>query len=107
MPKRALEVPVVGAHDVLIRVVRSGISGSRLSGFLGQSSIRTTPLVLGHEVAGHVAAFGSEVVGLQVGTAMSVNPLVSCGHCRYSDAHRPQLCPKPLLLGASLPGGNA
>lgn len=107
MTMRAQELPVLGSHEALIRVAFSGICGSELSGFLGQSSIRQPPLVFGHEVSGHVAAIGDAVAGLAVGTAVTVNPLISCGHCRYCEVGRQQLCPKRLLLGASLPGSNA
>jgi len=107
MVMRDLDVPTIGPHDVLIQVAYAGICGSELSGFLGQSSIRQPPLVFGHEVSGHVVAVGSAVEGLDVGCAVTVNPLISCGACRYCETGRPQLCPKRLLLGASLPGCNA
>ncbi len=110
MTMRRLPVPECGPTDVLVRVAYSGICGSELSGFMGQSSIRTPPLVFGHEVSGYVAAVGIEVdpVGAcAIGTPVTVNPLVSCGVCRYCVIGRQQLCPKRLLLGASLPGCNA
>ena len=110
MTMHRIAVPVCGPKDVLVRVAYSGICGSELSGFLGQSSIRRPPLVFGHEVSGYVEAVGSEVepVGAcAIGTAVTVNPLVSCGDCTYCVTGRQQLCAKRLLLGASLPGCNA
>ena len=107
MQMRDLDVPSVGIGDALVRVAFSGICGSELSGFLGQSSIRQPPLVFGHEVSGHIAATGSGVDGWDVGTPVTVNPLISCKACRFCDAGRPQLCARRLLLGASLPGCNA
>jgi 2-desacetyl-2-hydroxyethyl bacteriochlorophyllide A dehydrogenase len=108
MTMRDVDVPTIGADDALIRVAYSGICGSELSGFLGQSSIRTPPLVFGHEVSGYVVAVGDSVADtLAIGSAVTVNPLISCGRCRYCIAGRQQLCPSRLLLGASLPGCNA
>jgi 2-desacetyl-2-hydroxyethyl bacteriochlorophyllide A dehydrogenase len=107
MAMRDLDVPAVGPGDALVRVAYSGICGSELSGFLGQSSIRQPPLVFGHEVSGHIAATGPGVDRWDIGTPVTVNPLISCGACRYCEAGRPQLCPRRLLLGASLPGCNA
>jgi len=107
MEMRDLDVPSVGTGDALVRVAFSGICGSELSGFLGQSSIREPPLVFGHEVSGHIAATGPGVDGWDVGTPVTVNPLISCGACRFCEAGRPQLCASRLLLGASLPGCNA
>lgn len=110
MALRTLDVPKPGPRQALIRVAFSGICGSELSGFLGQSSIRTPPLVFGHEVSGHVVALGSgfaDDMAFDVGTAVTVNPLVSCGRCRYCLTGRQQLCKSRMLLGASLPGCNA
>ncbi|MCX6434228.1 MAG: alcohol dehydrogenase catalytic domain-containing protein [Actinobacteria bacterium] len=108
MTMREVAVPTIGATDVLIRVAYSGICGSELSGFLGQSSIRTPPLVFGHEVSGNIVVVGDAVDdNLAIGTAVTVNPLISCGRCRYCVAGRQQLCPSRLLLGASLPGCNS
>lgn len=110
MEMRGLPVPIPGAGEALIRVAYSGICGSELSGFMGESSIRQPPLVFGHEVSGHVVAIDRADATddtLAVGTAVTVNPLISCGQCRYCLVGRQQLCPRRLLLGATLPGSNA
>jgi 2-desacetyl-2-hydroxyethyl bacteriochlorophyllide A dehydrogenase len=108
MSMRELDRPRPGRDDVLVRVAYSGICGSELSGFLGQNSLRTPPLVFGHELSGWVEERGQGVAGtVQVGDSVTVNPLVSCGRCRYCITGRHQLCRSRLLLGASLPGSNA
>lgn len=107
MVLRRVPVPEPGPGEVLVRVAYSGICGSELSGFLGQSSIRTPPLVFGHELAGRVEALGPGVDGLAAGDAVTANPLVTCGRCRYCQSGFEQRCPQRLLLGASLPGCNA
>lgn len=110
MVMRDLPVPTPGPGQAVVHVAYSGICGSELSGFLGASSIRTAPLVFGHEVSGHLAAVGPGLArrdAYDLGAAVTVNPLVSCGRCRYCVVGRQQLCPDRLLLGASLPGSNA
>ncbi len=109
MNMRTLDTPAPGPHDVLIEVEYSGICGSELSGFVGESSIRRPPLVFGHEVSGTVVALGTAVAAgeLREGQSVTANPLVSCGHCDYCARGRHQLCAERLLLGASLPGSNA
>ncbi len=110
MNMQTLDTPKPGPHDAVIAVEYSGICGSELSGFVGESSIRQAPLVFGHEVSGTIAALGNEAAAmgdLRVGQAVTANPLVSCGHCDYCIRGRFQLCPNRLLLGASLPGSNA
>ena len=111
MRLRRLDRPVLRDGEVLVQVAWSGICGSELSGFLGQNSLRTPPLVFGHELSGTVAEVGPGVpdgpAGWQPGTRVTVNPLVTCGRCRSCTTGRHQLCPARLLLGASLPGSNA
>jgi threonine dehydrogenase-like Zn-dependent dehydrogenase len=110
MAMQDLDPPSPGPDDVSIRVTYSGICGSELSGFLGMNSLRKPPLVFGHELSGHVAALGDRAAassGLTVGTAVTANPLVSCGRCEFCVTGRQQLCQRRLLLGASLPGSNA
>ncbi|MDI6912541.1 galactitol-1-phosphate 5-dehydrogenase [Nocardioides sp.] len=107
MTVRDVERPTPGSGEVLLRVAYSGICGSELSGFLGQNSLRTPPLIFGHELSGVVAATGSGAVGVEIGARVTVNPLVSCGRCEYCVTARHQLCRDRLLLGASLPGSNA
>lgn len=107
MSLREIERPAPGAGEVLLRVAYSGICGSELSGFLGQNSLRTPPLVFGHELSGTVAEVGPDTPGVKAGARVTVNPLVSCGRCNYCVTGRHQLCGRRLLLGASLPGGNA
>lgn len=107
---RQVESPIPGPDEVLIRVAYSGICGSELSGFLGHSSLREPPLVFGHELSGWVESVGERVpatAGLEFGSPVTVNPLVTCGRCRYCVTGRQQLCEHRLLLGASLPGCNA
>ena len=110
MTMRDVPIPLPRPDEVLIEVEYSGICGSELSGFLGQSSIRQPPLVFGHEISGRIAALGDDVDGswqAHVGDPVTANPLVSCGRCDFCARGRQQLCPRRLLLGATLPGGNA
>jgi threonine dehydrogenase-like Zn-dependent dehydrogenase len=64
---------------------------------------------MGHEFSGHIEAIGSAVdrPELNVGTAVTANPLVSCRQCRYCLSGKQQLCPNRKLLGAHLAGSNA
>lgn len=110
MTMRTLSAPTLEPDHVLIRVAYSGICGSELSGFLGQNSLRTPPLVFGHELSGWVEALGADVPTteqLRPGAAVTANPLVTCGVCEYCVTGRQPLCQSRLLLGAHLPGCNA
>lgn len=98
--------PEPGPGEVLVRVEAVGICGSELSGYLGQNSLRRPPLVMGHEFAGRAAEVG-DGVDLAIGTAVVVNPLVTCGTCRMCRRGRENLCRQRQLIGAHRPGAFA
>jgi L-idonate 5-dehydrogenase len=74
--------PVAGPGEVLIAMEWGGICGSDLAyhryGSSGTAVLRQ-PLVLGHEMAGRIAALGDGVTGLAVGTAVTVHPATLVG----------------------------
>ncbi|MBS4202130.1 galactitol-1-phosphate 5-dehydrogenase [Bacillus sp. FJAT-49732] len=107
MNMRELSVPSIQSDEVLIRVERVGICGSELSGFLGHNSLRKPPLIMGHEFSGVVEKIGNMVSRLQTGDRVTVNPLITCGECRYCTTGFSQLCAERKLLGAHLPGAFA
>ena len=81
-----LDAPQPQPGQVQIRVRAGGICGSDLSyyfkGKSGDFAVRE-PFVLGHEVAGEIAALGAGVCDLSVGQRVAVNPGLNCGTCRY------------------------
>ena len=89
-PKRLcideVDAPQPKPGQVQIRVRAGGICGSDLSyyfkGKSGDFAVRE-PFVLGHEVAGEIAALGEGVNGLRVGQRVAVNPGLNCGECRF------------------------
>lgn len=104
---REVDMPAVGPHDVLVEVAYSGICGSELSGFLGESSLRKPPLIFGHEFSGRIVDRGRDVQTYPLGTRVTANPLISCGQCHYCVRGEEQLCVHRRLLGAAMPGSNA
>src|SRR5688572_26664490 len=93
--------------DVVIRVRAAGVCGSDLLGFLGKSKKRVPPLILGHEIGGEVASFGSAVTDLHVGQRVAIMPLITCGACAHCRRGRNSLCEKRVLLGMNVAGGFA
>lgn len=76
---RVAEVPdpVAGDGEVLVAMEWGGICGSDISywrhGGTGTAALRH-PMVLGHEVAGRIAAVGPGVSRLEVGEAVTAHP---------------------------------
>lgn len=80
------DVSAPGPDEVLLRMGAGGICGSDLhyyhDGGFGPIRVRE-PIILGHEVAGTVAATGSAVTKVQPGTRVALNPSRHCNQCMY------------------------
>ena len=90
------EVPVPGAHEVLVSVRSVGVCGSDIHYFehgrIGPYVV-DAPVILGHEASGVIVALGSAVRNLTVGTRVAMEPGVPCGVCVECRAGRYNLCP--------------
>ena len=96
---RDLPVPTIGPGEVLIRVAVAGICGSDLHAFEGRHPFRRAPMVLGHEVSGDVVAVGLDVAGVASGDRVTVEPLRTCGSCRYCREGTYNLCTARISAG--------
>jgi L-idonate 5-dehydrogenase len=100
------EAHPVGPGEVLVRVARGGICGSDLHYFNhgGFGAVRLKePMVLGHEVSGHVVELGDGVSGLAVGDLVAVNPSRPCGRCRYCQEGLQNHCLNMRFYGSAMP----
>jgi L-idonate 5-dehydrogenase len=93
-----------GRDEIAVAIALGGICGSDLHyyhrGAVGDFQIRE-PLVLGHEVVGHVRALGSETDGPAVGTPVAIHPATACGSCRECRSGRRNLCAESRYLGSA------
>ncbi len=95
----------LAAGQVLVRVGMGGICGSDLHYFRhgGFGAIRIKePMVLGHEVAGTVAAVASDVTSFKVGDRVAVNPSRPCGACRFCLEGLPNQCLDMRYYGSAM-----
>ncbi len=83
---REVPIPVAGPGDLLVKVEAVGICGSDMHAYHGHDDRRPPPLVLGHEAAGVIAE------GPRRGQRVTINPLVTCGHCEFCLAGDTHLC---------------
>lgn len=100
------DMPQVGAGQVLVRVAAGGICGSDLHYFLhgGFGPVRLRePMILGHEVAGHVEATGEGVAGLSHGQLVAISPSRPCHACRFCDEGYPNHCLNMRFYGSAMP----
>ena len=75
-----MPTPQIGPGELLMRVEVSGICGTDL---LEWYRLHKAPLVLGHEVAGVIAAVGEGVEGHKEGDRISAAHHVPCNTCHY------------------------
>jgi len=96
-------VPEIGPGELLLRVEACGICGSDVMEWY---RARKAPLVLGHEIAGEVAAVGEGVEGFRPGDRVVVAHHVPCNTCRYCLRGHHSVC--ETLRSTNLdPGGFA
>lgn len=95
-----------GPGEVQIKIAAGGICGSDLHYFNhgGFGPVRLKePMILGHEVAGHVTALGDGVSGLAIGQLVAVSPSRPCGNCRYCNEGRHNQCLNMRFYGSAMP----
>ncbi len=89
---------------VRVKFGAGGICGSDLHYFRHARTgdfVVTSPLVLGHEVAGKIVDINGDVVGLAVGDRVAVNPSRWCGACPRCREGRPNLCDNIYFMGSA------
>lgn len=97
-------VSAPASGEVLVRVGRGGICGSDLHYYLdgGFGPIRVLePIIMGHEFAGTIESVGSDVVGLNIGDRVAINPSQPCGDCQYCQLGQPQHCLEMRFIGSA------
>ncbi|WP_411281066.1 zinc-binding dehydrogenase [Gemmatimonas sp.] len=102
-----IPIPECGPGDVLVRVRAAGICHSDVHYRAGRSRVEPLPLTLGHEVAGEIVAVGQHVLSHNVGDAVCLHYLVTCGQCNDCLAGREQFCATGKMLGHFTDGGWA
>jgi D-arabinose 1-dehydrogenase-like Zn-dependent alcohol dehydrogenase len=108
-PLRLEQVPMPspGEGQVLIEVAACGLCGSDLHILKGETFTGFTPIIMGHEAAGRVAALGPGVSGWGIGDRVAVNCVQSCGVCLNCQRGRDNLCLNRKLTGIHLDGALA
>jgi L-idonate 5-dehydrogenase len=95
----------IGPGQALVRVGFGGICGSDLHYFHhgGFGTVRIQqPMVLGHEVAGTVAAVADDVTTVKVGDRVAVNPSQPCGACKFCLEGLPNQCLEMRFYGSAM-----
>jgi L-iditol 2-dehydrogenase len=98
IPKPVIQNP----EDVLLKISAVGICGSDIhyydNGKIGNQIVQF-PFVVGHECTAVIEAVGHQVTGLTVGTEVTVEPNIYCGHCSQCLVGRHHTCLNTTFLG--------
>jgi D-arabinose 1-dehydrogenase-like Zn-dependent alcohol dehydrogenase len=117
---RILEDPVPTGREVVVNVSSCGLCHSDAHFHKGHLSLGgdaklpasmlgiELPATFGHEIHGHISAFGPEsgLTEKDLGRPVIVYPWIGCGHCDACLAERDNECPTPRCIGMQLPGGH-
>ena len=114
-----VSVPAIGPHDVLIRILKTGICGTDYHIYSWDTWARNRvrpPLVVGHEFMGSVEKIGEAVEGFRPGDLVSGEGHISCGVCPFCRTGQQHICRNLRIIGVdrdgcfanflSLPSGN-
>ena len=105
-----VDIPEPGHDDVVVRVHTTGVCGTDLHIYQwdkwAQSTV-PTPMTIGHEFSGTIAAVGTNVSGFEVGELVGAEGHVVCGKCRNCLAGKRHLCQDTRGIGVDIPGAFA
>lgn len=84
--------PTPTRDGVVITVEACGVCRSDWHGWMGHDADIRLPHVPGHELAGRIAAIGSDVHGWQIGDRVTVPFVCACGSCAQCRSGQQQVC---------------
>lgn len=97
MQYQRADMPAAAADEALLKVLYCGICGSDRHAYHGKDPRRRPPLILGHEAVGEDDS-GARVI---------INPLITCGQCRYCAGGLANLCAAREMIGMARAGAFA
>lgn len=98
-------LPTPAAGEVRVKVKLAGICGSDSHIYRGHNPFAKYPRVIGHEFFGVIDAVGDGVDTPRLGQRVSVDPVISCGHCYQCSVGKPNVCASLVVLGVHRDGG--
>lgn len=101
--ERPLVQPAAG--EVRVKVKLAGICGSDSHIYRGHNPFAKYPRVIGHEFFGVIDAVGEGVADKAIGQRVSVDPVISCGHCYPCSVGKTNVCTSLVVLGVHRDGG--
>jgi propanol-preferring alcohol dehydrogenase len=103
-----LPMPIPQEHDVLVRVSACGVCHTELDEIEGRTPPTKFPIVLGHQVVGHIEKVGSRAGRFKTGDRVGIAWIYSaCGMCTFCRNGMENLCDDFKATGRDVNGGYA
>lgn len=100
--------PTPQNNQLLLKVLACGVCRTDLHILDGELIPPRLPIIPGHQIIGTVEAIGNNVTRFKIGDRVGVPWLGStCGHCRYCQSGRENLCDQARFTGLHIHGGYA
>jgi len=95
-----VDKPKIGADEVLIEVMATGICGSDVEIYEASMPLPVSlPRIMGHEFSGVVVEVGEAVLGVRVDDRVVAESGIVCRRCRFCKMGRHNLCLQRKILG--------
>lgn len=104
---REVRDPALSPTGVILAVKACGICRSDWHGWMGNDPDIHLPHVPGHELAGEIAAVGSQVSNFKIGDRVTVPFVSGCGECEQCESGNQQICDRQFQPGFTAWGGFA
>ena len=103
-----IPIPPFGPGEILIKVSCCGVCHTELDEIEGRTAPPDLPMILGHQVVGHVSDQDANATRFKVGDRVGVAWIFSsCGSCEFCVAGNENLCSAFKGTGRDAPGGYA
>jgi len=99
-----IQIPVLKAGEVLVKIHRVGICGSDVHIRHGELPFVKYPIVQGHEACGVVAGTCECNNDIQVGDKVIIIPRIICGECYACKSGKTNFCEKLQIIGVHING---
>ena len=103
---KEVATPEIGSGEILVEMGANTVCGTDVRILRGEKTAGIhPPTILGHELAGRVAAVGGGVRGYEVGAPVAMAPIVPCRRCFYCQHDMENVCENREGMGQEIDGG--
>lgn len=103
-----MPIPIPQKNEILIRVSACGVCHTELDEIEGRLQPYQLPIILGHQIVGHVEQTGDEVSKFKIGDRVGVGWIYSsCQKCNFCINGKENLCEQFKATGKDVNGGYA